>query len=132
MAPATAHNRRAIDRFRLPPMYTRVVVVPCGGSVEPKDVTGAPHEGHAYDISLGGVRYELDEPLPTGTRVQVELLLPGATEPIRGSGQVVRVYDLEDDPGPRRQALRLDRFQSETDRLSLARLISDGWYGRPL
>jgi hypothetical protein len=113
-------------------MYTRVVVMPVGGgAVEPKDI-GSSLEGHAYDISLGGVRYELDHALPTGTRVDVEILLPGATGPIRGSGQVVRVFDLEDDPGPRRQAMRLDRFRTDTDRQSLVRLISDGWYGRPL
>ncbi|MBL9140249.1 MAG: PilZ domain-containing protein [Phycisphaerae bacterium] len=128
MAIADASNRRAIDRFRLHPMYTRVVVIPrAAGSEESTSM-----EGHAYDISLGGVRYELDSPLPAGTCVEVQIELPGARDPIRGSGQVVRVYDEADDPGPRRQAMRLDRFFSEIDRQRLARLIDDGWYGRPL
>lgn len=152
MATADSPNRRAIDRFRLHPMYTRVLVTP---HVEPKSApvgdfaAGAPVpgaagssasgssasgslEGHAYDISLGGVRYELDLALPEGTCVEVEIQLPGASNPIRGSGQVVRVYDEADDPGPRRQAMRLDRFFSEIDRQRLARLIDDGWYGRPM
>ncbi len=142
MATANSPNRRAIDRFRLHPMYTRVLVTP---HVEPKSApvadfaagavaSSAPTslEGHAYDISLGGVRYELDLALPEGTCVEVEIQLPGASNPIRGSGQVVRVYDEADDPGPRRQAMRLDRFFSEIDRQRLARLIDDGWYGRPM
>lgn len=142
MATADSPNRRAIDRFRLHPMYTRVLVTP---HVEPKSApvadfaAGAPAssaptslEGHAYDISLAGVRYELDLALPEGTCVEVEIQLPGASNPIRGSGQVVRVYDEADDPGPRRQAMRLDRFFSEIDRQRLARLIDDGWYGRPM
>ncbi len=124
MAIAEAPNRRAIDRFRLHPMYTRVVVF--------RAVTDVPMEGHAYDISLGGMRYELDEALPPGTHIDLEIQFPGTTTPIRGSGQVVRVFDHSDDPGPRRQAVRLDRFSTELDRQTLARLIDDGWCGRPL
>lgn len=124
MAIAEVPNRRAIDRFRVQPMYTRVVIC-C-------TVEGKPMEGHAYDISLEGMRYELDEALPEGTQVDLLIELPGATEPIRGSGQVVRVFDRDDDPGPRRQAVRLDRFLSERDRQRLARLIDDGWCGRAL
>jgi hypothetical protein len=123
MAIAEALNRRAIERFRLHPMYTRVVVF--------RTVTEPPMEGHAYDISLGGMRYELDEAIPEGTCIDLEIQLPGASIPIRGSGQVVRVFDRDDDPGPRRQAVRLDRFLSEHDRQRLARLIDDGWCGRP-
>lgn len=138
MATAASPNRRAIDRFRLHPMYTRVVVVPLAVhataslAAAAAPVVSVSMEGHAYDISLGGVRYELDEPLAPGTCVEVEIQLPGAATPIRGSGQVVRVYDHEDDPGPRRQAVRLDRFVSDLDRQRLARLIDDGWYGRPM
>jgi len=140
VAMAQTPNRRAIDRFRLHPMYTRVVVFPralavgasATSAVAAGGVATSPLHGHAYDISMGGVRYELDEALPTGTCVDVEIELPGATLPIRGTGRVVRVYDREDDPGPRRQALQLESFLSEVDRQRLARLIDDGWYGRPL
>lgn len=132
MAVAEAPNRRAIERFRLHPMYTRVTVFPKAMALAAAVAEAKPLEGHAYDISLRGIRYELDEALAPGTTVDVEIVLPGALIPIRGSGEVVRVFDRDDDPGPRRQAVRLDRFLSDLDRQRLVQLLDDGWCGRPV
>ena len=106
-------ERRAHPRYRLDAMYTSLV---------------AHHEegdeslvGHAYDISQGGVRIELDEPITEGTHLFVDLTLPGAVTGIQVCGEVVWVADVEDDPGPRRMALSFSVFRDQTH---LQRLVS--------
>lgn len=92
----------------------------------PSQADGARLHGHVYDISEGGARIELDEPLPLGEPVQVRVTLPGETRGIDARGDVVWVNDADDDPGPRRMALKFTDFISGADRDRLLRFISAG------
>lgn len=117
---------RAEPRYRAHAAYTRVVVRPSAGTVtEPKP--GPEQEGHAYDLSARGVRFELDDAMPTGTPISFEIDLPGCRTPVRGKGRVVRVFSGEDDPGPRRMAAHIEEFESEHDRVRLAEHLEDHW-----
>jgi len=91
------------------------------------DGTGPELDGHLYDISEGGARFELDEPLSDGERVSVEITLPGCRKLIAASGKVVRVNDQDDDPGPRRMALMFDSFADEATRLALRKYLDQRW-----
>jgi hypothetical protein len=113
-------NRRRHERFSLAPMYTTVVaewMTPQGR---------CESAGHAYDVSEGGLRMELDERLEPGTVVNITMCLPGQARPIRASGAVVRTYDEADDPGPCRVALQLDRFHTPLDRQALFGCLGSG------
>lgn len=90
-------EQRQTERFRLEPMLTSVEVTRAGGM---------PADGHAYDISETGLRFELDEPVPAGEFVSVTLQWPGAGPAIQVDGEVVWVHLAEDDPGPRRMGVR--------------------------
>ena len=121
---AKAEQRRH-PRYEVDPMYTSVTAERTDGSDrEPLE----PHklEGHAYDISLGGMRFELDEALPAGARVAVEVALPGCVQPIRATARVVRVFSAVDDPGPRRMAVEFETFLGAS-REALGRHIAQGW-----
>lgn len=114
-------NRRRHERFRLCPMYTSVIVRRPGEDQE--------RCGHAYDISESGVRIELDEPLEVGESVQLDLKLPGSTATdLTVPAEVVWVHDADDDPGPRRMALRFKAFASLTDRDRLLDYLGCGLY----
>ena len=71
--------------------------------------------GHIYDISEQGVRIELDEPLSPGDAVDLHLSLPGAANSLGASADVVWVHNDEDDPGPRRMALKFTGFLQDAD-----------------
>ena len=74
---------------------------------------------HVYDISTHGMRFELDEPLPTGEEVEVELTLPGAArQALRARGRVIRFHDL-DEVGPMRMALVFTEMPTAADRQAL-------------
>lgn len=130
---------RADPRYRANAPYTRVVVrpavltevkAPTNSEADAGDRSGSPHgshEGHAYDLSARGVRFELDEAVPNGTAIQFELELPGCSAPVKGRGRVVRVFSQEDDPGPRRMAAHIEEFASEHDRMRLAAHLEDHW-----
>ncbi|MDZ4756029.1 MAG: PilZ domain-containing protein [Phycisphaerae bacterium] len=123
MAPdqnSDGRERRRHARFKVVPMYTRLQVR------GPAD-DALPLDGHVYDISEGGLRFELDEPLPEGERVTVEIDLPGCQKLIKAYGKIVRVNDREDDPGPRRMALRFDSFVDEASKRALSRYLGEGW-----
>lgn len=113
-------ERRRHTRFKVVPMYTHLVV-------HRAEATGPELDGHIYDISEGGVRFELDEPLDDGEFVTVEISLPGCQKLIQARGKVVRVNDADDDPGPRRMALRFDAFVDEASRTALSRYLDQGW-----
>jgi hypothetical protein len=142
MVTVEAPNRRSDDRFRFSPAYTRVVVIPSASPVRGAgigaplavlhgesdevldlegfdDGLGTPEggmEGHGYDVSLTGMRFELDDALPAGTEVSIELYPPAERDPIRMRGTVVRVFSTDDDPGPRRMAVQFTGFASPADR----------------
>ena len=111
--------RRSCRRLRVPPMYTSV-------TARREADGGAELHGHVYDISEHGLRIELDQPLEPGERVALLLDLPGALAPVNASACVVWVNDANDDPGPRRMALRFTRFTRRADRRRLIEFLGQG------
>ena len=99
-------NRRAFDRFSLPPMHSFVRV----SRQDEKDGEGLI--GHAYDVSESGVRVELDEALAPGEAICLSISLPGEQTGINARGEVVWTSDPEDDPGPRRVGVRFEQFET--------------------
>jgi len=108
---------REHERIRVQPMYTSVIAKALG---EHPDLEML---GHIYDVSEGGVRIELDEPLAPGQTVSLQLEFPGTAAAVKVSANVVWVHDEQDDPGPRRMALRFTEFTSDPDRHRLADYI---------
>lgn len=110
-------DRRAHARFPLKPMYT-------GIEVKAATADGQPLEGHAYDISRGGVSFELDDAIEPGTPVYLKLTLPewllGLVEgdadlsSVRIRGTVVWTDD-DGVPGPVRMAATFHSFISESE-----------------
>ncbi len=125
-------NRRRYERFELPAAYTEVKVLPETGQ-------GRWLSGHAYDISEGGVRLELDEELAAGTPVRVRLMLPvGEVAPL---GPVPGPVEIEaeativwsDDDGvrgPVQLAASFERFARAGDRERLVRRVVEGRFRR--
>jgi len=103
-------KRRGHERIRMQPMYTAVT------ACLSKRGDDLRLEGHVYDISMGGVRIELDRPLDPGEVVALHLVLPGTQSPVLASASVVWVHDEYDDPGPRRMALQFTGFPNNADR----------------
>ncbi len=113
-------DRRAHERFTLMPMYTSVAATRLA------DDAAEEIAGHAYDISEGGARIELDQALEPGEAIAIDITLPGATSTVAASADVVWVNDAIDDPGPRRMALRFSNFRSHEDRDRLRRYLGSG------
>ena len=120
-------NRRRYPRYTMVPAYTAV-------SVRTLDREGQEASGHAYDVSEGGVRFELDEALEPGTKVAMELSLPSfdadEAAPPRGifaMATIVRTED-EDEPGPVRTAAIFTSFARPSDRERLLRQFATGRY----
>lgn len=123
-------DRRQHARFLVPPMYTPI-------SVRPVDSESYVWHGHAYDISEGGLRFELDEPIQTGTSVGLRIELPGRgltakrllgpeRLPVYAIGNVVWLDDEE--PGPVRMAAVFTRFTRAGDRDRLLRRLASGYF----
>ena len=111
--------RRSCHLLRVAPMYTAVTARRAAAE-EPE------LHGHVYDISATGVRIELDLPLQPGERVALHLDLPGAHSAVDASARVVWVNDAQDDPGPRRMALRFTKFPRRADRRRLIEFLGRG------
>ncbi|QDU72111.1 PilZ domain protein [Mucisphaera calidilacus] len=81
--------------------------------------------GHIYDISISGMRFELDSPLPHGQRIEIRGMLPGEHHTtFCATGHVVRLHGAEDnDPGPARMAMSFETFESQIDRRRLAEYL---------
>jgi len=112
-------ERRIFPRLRLTPGYSAAYVQVIENGV------ARILDGHVYDVSEGGVRIELDEALPIGTDVSICLQLSGAAAGIFAAGNIVRVFDDGDDPGPRRMALSFRRFLNARDRVRLREVLHD-------
>ena len=116
--PGKQQTRREFERIRVQPMYAAVTAR-----------TGTPdnplrlQHGHVYDISESGVRIELDDALEPGQIVILQLDLPGADAAVEAAASVVWVHDDQDDPGPRRMALKFTEFQNRSDRNRLVDYI---------
>lgn len=73
--------------------------------------------GHAYDISAGGVRIELDRSLADGEEVDIRVNLPGTDQhEIRAHGSVVRFHD-PGEVGPVRMAVNFSALANPADRI---------------
>lgn len=116
-------NRRRHERFALSPMHTQI-------AVRPMDSDAFSFEGHAYDISEGGVQFELDRGFEPGTPIAMEIMLPeGVMNDDVGPGRAVFVMGnvvwLDDsEPGPVRMALAITRFARAGDRERLLKKLS--------
>lgn len=115
---APAAELRRMPRLKVPAMYTLVRV-----RVEGED--RYRWTGHIYDISLTGMRFELDGPIDAGTRVEVRGMLPGHLHTLfRATGPVVRIHD-EDGEGPTRMGMAFESFGNPVDRRRLSAYIDD-------
>lgn len=120
-------DRRRHPRFLLPSMYTAV-------ALRPLDRDKYQWEGHAYDISEGGMRFEIDQPIAPGTPVAARIQLPGAgtlriaeRRPVYVLGNVVWLEEDDiDQPGPVRMALVFTRFLQPGDKERLLNRLHSG------
>jgi len=125
-------NRRRFERFVIPPMYSRLRLRRVG---EERFL----YAGHIYDLSEGGIRFELDEPINPGEAVALEIALPTLGVPGTsdvGPGRAIFVFGNliwvnEDDlPGPVRMAVAFTSFAREGDHKRLVNHLSCGRYAR--
>jgi hypothetical protein len=123
-------NRRRHERFALAPAYTEV-------AVRLLDSEHFTLEGHAYNISEGGVQFELDRPIAPGTPVAMRITLPRGRREAGDNGPGRAVFVLgnvvwldESEPGPARMALVVTRFARAGDRERLLERLSSGAYAR--
>lgn len=120
-------NRRQFQRFTLEPMYAPVAVRTLDREVF--DI-----EGHAYDISEGGIRFEIDRAVQPGTRIAMQITLPSSHHEDIGPGRSVFVFanvvwlEDEDQPGPYKTAAVFTHFARAGDRERLLRMFAGGRY----
>jgi len=114
-------NRRKFERFVVSPMYTEVKVCAL-------DEHRPTFLGHAYDVSEGGVQFELDRAIAPGTTVAMELTFPGSAFGEEGGNTVVVIGNVvwadDSEPGPVRMAIAITRFAKDVDRERLIRQLS--------
>jgi len=111
---ACDRDLRACPRLKVPAMYTllRVGLVGSGRYL---------WSGHIYDVSLSGLRFELDTVLEPGTQVEIRGMLPGGTyTTFRAIGRVVRMDSDAEEPGPATMGLTFESFNSPMDYERLA------------
>jgi hypothetical protein len=120
-------DRRIFPRFQLEPMYTPL-------ALQAPEAETFDNEGHAYDISEGGVRFEADKPVKPGTTVTMQIVLPNLNHREIEPGRTVLVYanvvwiEDEDEPGPYKMAAVFTRFAKAGDRERLLRQFATGRY----
>lgn len=132
MDPFPLRERRRHARFSVPPMYSPV-------AVRTLDSDEFAFEGHAYDVSEGGLQFELDRPFEPGTRLAMRLELPGAMgfgrSPQGGPGRdmgpgraifvfATVVWVAEDEFGPARMAAVFSMFCRASDKDRLKRALA--------
>jgi hypothetical protein len=114
-------------RFELPSMYSRIVV-------RLLDSERFEHEGHAFDISEGGIQFELDRAIEPGTPIAMRIDLPRAAVERSSERRSIFVFanvvwlEDEDEPGPVRMAAVFTRFARAGDQELLRRRITSGRY----
>lgn len=115
--PRVAEGRNE-PRLKLPAQYTLL------RARRPGQGSKYPMTGYIYDISVSGMRFELDEPVEPGTELEVRGMLPaGKHTTFRAVGKVVRIHDDTETPGrfgPVRMAMHFDHFVREHERERLA------------
>ena len=119
-------NRRRFERFMLPAAYTAI-------AIRTLDSDTFDFEGHTYDISEGGLQFELDRGFEAGTQVAIKIELPDAVlaagdvgpgRAVFAFGNIVWMDDSE--PGPVRMAVVFTRFARAGDRERLLRTFAAG------
>ena len=103
------NNGRQHPRQTLPAPYTAVRIRRAGK--QRFSLTG-----HAYDISISGMRFELDEPLESGELVEIEVKFPRKTNkpPLVTTGRVVRYHD-PDEVGPIRMGMAFTQLEESME-----------------
>lgn len=120
-------ERRQFPRFALEPMYTPVAARILEN--EAFDI-----EGHAYDISEGGIRFELDRPIPAGTKIAMQITLPSMSNTDIWPGRTIMVFanvvwlDEDDAIPPYKMAAVFTHFARAGDRERLIRQFATGRY----
>jgi len=116
--PTVSRSARRFTRVQLPVMYTLLRLCPAGEA-------RYQWKGHIYDVSLNGMRFELDQALDPGSAVAFAALLPGEEHVrIHAAGRVVRLHNPDAlDRGPIRMGLTFTRFDSDADYQRLKRYL---------
>lgn len=119
--PVPSVELRRHPRMKLPAMYTLARIRLIGSS-------RYQWSGHIYDLSMGGMRFELDQPIPAGSTIEVRGMLPGQQHTtFRAVGRVVRIHDHEGaDAGPIRMAMTFDEFPHPIDENRLSTYLDQG------
>ncbi len=108
---------RQHPRVKVPAMYTLIRARVQGSS-------RYNWTGHIYDVSMGGVRFELDMPVEPGTELEIRGMLPGSGHTtFRAIGRVVRIHSDAHEHGPCIMGLQFESFQSPMDRHRLSQYI---------
>lgn len=123
-------NRRQHPRFAVTPCYTQT-------RVRLLSEAGFTRSGHVYDISEGGIRFEMDIAIEPGTPVAMEITLPDTpgNMTIDGPGRAVFllgnvVWCDTEEPGPAKMALAITRFARSGDRDRLMNRLTKNYYAR--
>lgn len=121
---AVPPTRRSEPRLKVPAMYTLLRArLPCDKQYR--------WSGHIYDVSVEGMRFELDAPLEPGTLIEARGMLPGHRQTLfRALGRVVRVHDEHADVPPVRMAMRFESFASSVDHHRLRNYLAAAGLGR--
>tara|TARA_R110002073_G_scaffold1715_3_gene12280 strand:+ start:40812 stop:41201 length:390 start_codon:yes stop_codon:yes gene_type:complete len=121
-------NRRQFERFAVNPGYTGA-----GVRLHP-DETTFDRDGHVYDISEGGICFELDDPIEPGNTISMRIDIPsnvGDTGPGRAvfvTGNVI--WCDTEEPGAAKMAMVITRFDREGDKQRMIRALSETGYQR--
>ncbi len=121
-------NRRQFERFMLKPGYMSAAL-----RVHP-DEQAFTREGHIYDISEGGVCFEMDQAIEPGSTVSMRVDLPMNAKDI-GPGRSVFltgniVWCDADEMGAVRMALAITRFDRAGDKGRMMRALTSQRYLR--
>ena len=121
VSPQFNAERRQSVRFQVEPMYSSVLVREIG-------VLAAPLAGHVYDLSLRGMRFDVDDAFEVGSEVEIELRLPGLRVPVIIRARVVREDEMTAAGGPVCVAVEFGRdARGALARKALTRLMAQRW-----
>jgi len=114
---ATPSDQRNHPRLKLPAMYTLLRARMLGK--DRYDLTG-----HIYDISISGMRFELDDCIKPDSLVEIRCMLPGKDHTtFRATGRVVRLHSDEENLGPAIMGMSFVSFRSPMDHQRLAEYL---------
>lgn len=124
-------DRRRFPRFELEAMYTTI-------AVRTLDQDEFRLQGHSYDVSEGGIRFELDRGIERGTEVAMMINLPTMNDGSDAFGPEAAVFvfatvvwiEDENEPGPIKMAAVFNRWARQGDRERLLAELGKGVYRR--